>query len=315
MIGRLAGAAALAGAACFGYGLLIESRAFMVRRVRVPVLPAGAPDIRVLHVSDFHLMSRQKAKRAFLSALAGLEPDVVVSTGDNLSEPEALEPLVHDLGRLLQLPGVFVFGSNDYTAPAPKNPLGYLKGSTSREGIEEDRVALPSDKLRAALSAGGWTDVDGKRASVEVLGVTLEFRGTDDAHLGLDDYSLVAGPPSEGTDVTIGVTHAPYSRVLDAMTADGVQLILAGHTHGGQVCVPGWGALTTNCDLPPSQAKGLSILHGPHGHITRLHVSAGVGSSPYAPYRFACPPEVTVLTLTGPEMTDTVQFGYTATRP
>lgn len=309
MIKRLAGAAALAGVACFGYGLLIESRAFRVRRVRVPVLPAGAPNVRVLHVSDLHLMGRQKAKRAFISSLAGLEPDVVVSTGDNLSEPEALEPLVHDLGRLLEVPGVFVFGSNDYTAPALKNPLAYLKGSTSREGVEEGRVALPTERLRAALVEHGWTDVDGRRASVEVHGVTLEFRGTDDAHLALDDYGLVAGPPAPGTDVTIGVTHAPYSRVLDAMTADGVQLILAGHTHGGQVCVPGWGALTTNCDLPPAQAKGLSVHHGPGGGTARLHVSAGVGSSPYAPYRFACPPEVTVLTLTGPEMTEPVQFG------
>jgi predicted MPP superfamily phosphohydrolase len=309
VIGRLARAAALAGAACFGYGVLIESRAFRVRRVRVPVLPAGAPDVRVLHVSDFHLMSRQKAKRAFISALAGLEPDVVVSTGDNLSEPDALEPLVHDLGRLLEVPGVFVFGSNDYTAPAPKNPLGYLKGSTSRDGIEEDRVALPTEKLRAVFAEAGWQDVDGHRARTEAQGITLEFRGTDDAHLGLDDYGLVAGPPSPGVDVTIGVTHAPYSRVLDAMTADGVQLILAGHTHGGQVCIPGWGALTTNCDLPPAQAKGLSVVHGPDGTTAQLHVSAGVGSSPYAPYRFACPPEVTVLTLTGPEMTGTMQFG------
>jgi predicted MPP superfamily phosphohydrolase len=309
VIGRLAGAAALAGAACFGYGVLVESRAFRVRRVRVPVLPAGAPPVRVLHVSDFHLTSGQKAKRAFISALGGLEPDVVVSTGDNLAEPDALEPLLSDLGRLLKVPGVFVFGSNDYTAPAPINPLGYLGRSTERDGVHTERVALPSEKLRAAFTNAGWADLDGHRASLEVCGLKLDFRGTDDAHLGLDDYGRVAGPPAAGTDLTIGVTHAPYRRVLDAMTADGVRLILAGHTHGGQVCVPGWGALTTNCDLPPAQAKGLSTHHGPRGRTSTLHVSAGVGSSPYAPYRFACPPEVTVLTLTGPEMTDPVPFG------
>lgn len=309
MIGRIAGATALAGAACFGYGLMVESRAFRVRRVRVPILPAGAPSVRMLHVSDFHLMSGQKSKRAFISALGGLEPDLVVSTGDNLSEPDALEPLVSDLGRLLEVPGVFVFGSNDYTAPAPINPLGYLGRSTEQDGVHADRVTLPSEKLRAAFTDAGWADLDGRRTSLEVHGLKLEFRGTDDAHLGLDDYGLVAGPPASETDLSIGVTHAPYRRVLDAMTADGVQLILAGHTHGGQVCVPGWGALTTNCDLPPSQAKGLSVHHGPGGHTSTLHVSAGVGSSPYAPYRFACPPEVTVLTLTGPDMTEPVQFG------
>lgn len=309
MIGRWAGAVALAGAACFGYGVLIESRAFRVRRVRVPVLPAGASPIRVLHVSDFHLTSGQKAKRAFIAALAGLEPDVVVSTGDNLAEPAALEPLVNDLGRLLEVPGVFVFGSNDYTAPAPINPLKYLGRSTEQDGVHADRVPLPTERLRAAFTDAGWADLDGRRASLQVRGLLLEFRGTDDAHLGLDDYGLVAGPPAPGTDVAIGVTHAPYRRVLEAMTADGLQLILAGHTHGGQVCVPGWGALTTNCDLPPAQAKGLSAHRGTDGRASLLHVSAGVGSSPYAPYRFACPPEVTVLTLTGPDMTHPVQFG------
>lgn len=309
MIARLAGAAALAGAACFGYGVLVEPRAFRVRRVRVPVLPAGAPPVRVLHVSDFHLTRSQQAKRAFLSALAGLEPDVVVNTGDNLAEPDALEPLLEDLGRLLEAPGVFVFGSNDYTAPAPTNPLKYVGGSTARAGVHEDRVKLPTESLQAAFTDAGWADVNGHRASVEVRGLTLEFRGTDDAHHGLDDYSLVAGPSAPGADLAIGVTHAPYRRVLDAMTADGVPLILAGHTHGGQVCVPGWGALTTNCDLPPAQAKGLSVHHGPDGRTASLHVSAGIGSSPYAPYRFACPPEVTVLTLTGPEMTEAVRFG------
>jgi predicted MPP superfamily phosphohydrolase len=102
----------------------------------------------------------------------------------------------------------------------------------------------------------------------------------------------VAGPPDPTADLTIGVTHAPYRRVLDAMVADALPLILAGHTHGGQVCVPGFGALTTNCDLPWRQAKGVSRWGEAY-----LHVSAGLGTSPYAPVRFACPPEATLLTL------------------
>ncbi|MCL4722555.1 MAG: metallophosphoesterase, partial [Gammaproteobacteria bacterium] len=123
------------------------------------------------------------------------------------------------------------------------------------------------------------------------------LRGTGDAHLHRDDYWQVAGGPAEDADLAIGVTHAPYARVLDAMTADGLPLILAGHTHGGQVRVPGWGALTTNCDLPTAQAKGLSRYEF-EGRTSWLHVSAGVGTSPFAPYRFACPPEVTLITLT-----------------
>lgn len=296
MIGRLAGRLALAGAACVAYGTFIEANAFQVRRVRVPVLPAGSRRIRVLHVSDIHLTTGQRARQRFVQRLAGLEPDLVVNTGDNIAQAEALAPLLDAFGRLLEVPGVFVFGSNDYNAARLTNPLRYLSRPTSRHGTPRDRAELPTDELRAGLSAGGWQDLTGRRVVLEVLGTKLEFRGTDDAHLHRDDYSLVAGKPTPDA-VAIGVTHAPYSRVLDAMTADGLALLFAGHTHGGQVCVPGWGALTTNCDLPLAQAKGLSRYRA-GGRTAWLHVSAGLGSSPFAPYRFACPPEVTLLTLT-----------------
>lgn len=296
MIGRVAGRLALVGAACVAYGL-VEARSFRVRRVTVPVLPPGSPRLRVLHLSDAHLTAGQGPKRAFLSALAGLEPDLVVNTGDNIAHADALEPLLQAYGRLLEVPGVFVFGSNDYSAPKLTNPLGYLARSTTHEGIPDDREDLPTQELRTGLASGGWQDLTGRRATIEVQGVRLELRGTDDAHLHRDDYSLVAGPPAAGTDLAVGVTHAPYARVLDAMAADGLPLLLAGHTHGGQVCVPGWGALTTNCDLPTAQASGLSRFRSGEREPW-LHVSAGIGTSPFAPYRFACPPEVTVLTLT-----------------
>ncbi|MCA0306413.1 MAG: metallophosphoesterase family protein [Actinobacteria bacterium] len=296
MIGKVTGRLALAGAACVAYGFA-EARAFRVRRVSVPVLPAGSEKLRVLHVSDIHLTRGQHAKHRFVSALAGLEPDLVVNTGDNIAHANALEPLLRAYGRLLDVPGVFVFGSNDYTAPKFTNPLSYLARSTSHHGLPEDREHLPTQELRAALASGAWQDINEQRATIEVRGVRLEFRGTDDPHLHHDDYAKVAGRPAKGTDLAIGVTHAPYARVLDAMAVDGLPLLLAGHTHGGQVCLPWWGALTTNCDLPPAQAKGLSRYHA-GDHTSWLHVSAGVGTSPFAPYRFACPPEVTLLTLT-----------------
>lgn len=297
MIAKLAGRFALAGASCVAYGALIEANAFQVRRVHVPVLPAGAQRIRVLHVSDIHLSLGKRARLKFVAALAGLEPDLVVNTGDNLGQAEAMGPLLEAFGRLLNVPGVFVFGSNDYSAPKLTNPLAYLASSTSRHGRPEDRAELPTEELRTGLSSGGWQNLTGRRVTLDVRGTRLEFRGTDDAHLHRDHYSLVAGPPAEDADLAIGVTHAPYSRVLNAMAADGLPLVFAGHTHGGQVCVPGWGALTTNCDLPTSEAKGLSRHRTPNGAIW-LQVSAGLGSSPFAPYRFACPPEVTLLTLT-----------------
>jgi predicted MPP superfamily phosphohydrolase len=76
----------------------------------------------------------------------------------------------------------------------------------------------------------------------------------------------------------------------------GVDVLFAGHTHGGQVCVPGFGALVTNCDLPRKNAKGLSSWEVA-GKTLILNVVAGLGHSIYAPVRFACRPEVRLLTL------------------
>ena len=119
---------------------------------------------------------------------------------------------------------------------------------------------------------------------------------------GATTSGRVAGPADDSADLRLAVTHAPYLRVLDQFARDGYDAIIAGHTHGGQVCLPGVGALTTNCDLDNARAKGL------HRHPVRsapgdpgsswLHVSAGLGTSPYARIRVACRPEATLLTLT-----------------
>ncbi|WP_420176828.1 metallophosphoesterase [Luteococcus sp. OSA5] len=286
------------GAGALGYGVW-EAQQFTLRRVEVPVLPSGQRPLRVLHMSDIHLLPRQTGKLEWVASLAGLEPDLVVNTGDNFCSPDALEPLLDAWGRLLDVPGVFVFGSNDYTMPAFKNPAKYLAGPSKVE--EHTTTPLPFDDLRAAMTSRGWRDLNHHRATLEVAGRRLAFRGTDDAHLKKDDYSLVAGPPDAQADLNIAVTHAPYLRLLDAMAGDQMDMIFAGHTHGGQVCLPFKGALVTNCDLDTERVKGLSqhTASTPAGveHTSWLHVSAGMGSSPFAPYRIACRPEATLLTL------------------
>ena len=141
----------------------------------------------------------------------------------------------------------------------------------------------------------------------------VELVGVDDPHIGYDRYDRVSAPAAPDVALTMGLVHAPYQRVLDAMVADGASVVLAGHTHGGQLAVPGWGALVTNCDLDTRRAKGVSRWWpgagrtGPRGGAAPssqapsdaawLHVSAGLGTSPYAPVRFACRPEATLLTL------------------
>ena len=285
------------GAGCLAYASLVEVRAFTLRRVEVPVLPAGADPVRVLHISDLHLTPQAVARQRWVAGLAGLEPDLVINTGDNLAHPDAVPYVLQSLGRLLDVPGVYVWGSNDYYAPTFKNPLTYLRRPSEPRG--ESKRELPWPDLGAGFRSAGWTDLTDTSTTLEIRGLRLGFRGTDDAHLGRADYRRVAGPVDRSAvDVSLAVTHAPYRSVIDPMAADGHDLIVAGHTHGGQVCIPFYGALVTNCDLDTARVKGLSQ-HTADQHTSWLHVSAGLGTSPYAPVRFACRPEATLLTLTG----------------
>lgn len=287
----------------------VETKLFTLREVTVPVLPTGARDLRVLHVSDLHLIPTQRRKIEWVRSLAELEPDLVVDTGDNLAHVEALEPLLHALDPLLSsTPGAFVMGSNDYYAPVPKNPARYLLPDARMPFGGQARL-LPAGELAAAMRAAGWADLTNRRDVLEVGGVRIDLVGVDDPHLDRDVFPAPVEPapndvPASGPVLRLGVTHAPYRRVLDDMSDDGADLILAGHTHGGQLCVPGFGALVTNCDIDRKRAKGLHGWPGPrpdeHGgdRSTWLHVSAGAGTSPYAQVRFACRPEATLLTLT-----------------
>src|SRR5690606_2485563 len=109
-----------------GYAAGSEVRSFRLRRVTVPVLRPGMAPLRVLHVSDIHMVSGQRAKQRWLRSLAGLRPDFVINTGDNLSDPEAVPETIDALGPLLEFPGAYVFGSNDYYAPVLRNPASYL---------------------------------------------------------------------------------------------------------------------------------------------------------------------------------------------
>lgn len=352
-----AAARALAGTALLGAGVLgyalVEARMPVLRRVDVPVLAAGEEPLTILHLSDLHLTDRTEDRVEWVRALAGLHPDVVVNTGDNLSFASGMEPLRRALEPFLGLPGAFVMGDHDYRATTFKLPARYLRADP-RAGDDpqaEARVAaLPWREVRDLQTSGGWADLCNARGAIAVRGRRIDLVGVDDPHAERDAYPAApeasappgaptpsgpsagpvgpgpagstagAGGPSASEDsrepavrdravrnragrpLRIGATHAPYQRILASMSAEGVDLVLAGHTHGGQLCVPGFGALVTNCDLDRSRASGLSRWPGRPGGPRAadpmyLHVSAGLGTSPYTPVRIACRPEATLLTL------------------
>ena len=283
-------ATAAAGVAGVGYAWGYERKAFRLRRYDVPILPPGAPSLTILHVSDLHATPNQPWKVQWVRGLARLEPDLVVDTGDNLAHRDGVPIVIDALDGLLDRPGVFVPGSNDWFAPKPKNPGRYLLPDRGKR-VHGDR--LPWGDLRTAFTARGWLDLTHRRQRLTLRGLTVEVAGVSDAHLKADHYDRVAGKVADDVDVAIGLSHTPEPRLVDAFTADGFGLVLSGHTHGGQLRVPGVGALVTNCGLERRRARGLS--RWPCGGW--LHVSAGLGTSPYAPVRFACPPEASLLRL------------------
>ena len=292
-----AGMGAAIAAATAVYAIAIERRAFGIRFESLPILPAGSRPIAVLHLADIHMAPWQGRKVEWLQGLRDLEPDLVVNTGDSLGHADGTRALAEALAPFAGIPGVYVHGSNDYFGPTLKNPLRYL----GFPALASPRPShLDIGELERVYGSFGWQNLNNTALRMTVRESELELLGTDDAHIDLDDLGATAGAQSALTgkaDAVLGITHAPYTRVLDGLAALGADALLAGHTHGGQVRVPGGPALVTNSDLPVEHADGLTLWRS-GGRDVPLAVSAGIGTSILAPFRLGTPPEAVLLTLT-----------------
>ena len=290
---------AAAGAAVIGYATVIERNWFALRHLDVPVLRPGTRPVRLLHISDAHLTPGRHRLLSWIRSLDALQPDLVVNTGDSIAHPGAVLPFLEALGPLLDRPGVFVYGSNDLYSPRPKNPARYL-WRTSAKDRRRALPDLPWAELGAGMEAAGWVNANNRCGRLKAGELDIEVGGVHDPHIGRDRYDGIAGPADPAADLRLGVLHSPEPAVLDRFANDGYDLLLAGHTHGGQVCLPWFGPLVTNCGIEPERARGLHR-HPPHAtdddRRPWLHVSAGLGTSPWAPFRLACRPEATLLTL------------------
>ena len=274
--------------------MVVERNWFALREFEIPVLPPGTGPLRVLHISDAHLTPGRKRLMSWIRSLDDLDPHLVVNTGDSIAHRRSVELFLDSLGPLLDRPGVFVLGSNDLYAPQAANPAMYLRGPSSRK-LKKTKPDLPWEKLRDGMAAAGWLDLNNRRGQLTAGGLDVAVAGVHDSHLKRDRYAEVAGRADPGADFRLGIMHSPEPRLLDQFAADGYDLLLAGHTHGGQLCLPWYGTLVTNCGLDRQRARGLH--RHPVGGPAWLHVSAGLGTSPWTPARFACRPEASLLTL------------------
>jgi predicted MPP superfamily phosphohydrolase len=293
-LARSAGLLAAAGAVA-GYASVIERNWFVLRRFDIPVLPAGARPVRVLHISDVHLTPGRARLLSWIRSLDATDPDLVVNTGDSIAHTRAVQPFLDALGPLLDRPGMFVYGSNDLFSPMPKNPARYL-WRTSASDHQRHVPDLPWAELGAGMAAAGWLDLNNRHGRIKAGDLDIEVAGVHDSHIKRDRYAKIAGRADLAADLRLGVLHSPEPRLLDRFAEDGYDLLLAGHTHGGQVRLPGFGTLVTNCGIDRPRARGLSR-HPADAGPAWLHVSAGLGTSPWAPFRFSCRPEATLLTL------------------
>lgn len=281
---RLVALLLVAGVACVAYGIAIERSWYRLRRYDLAILPPGGPQrLVVLHLSDLHFVRRDPKKARFLASLP--PADVTVVTGDFLAEPAGIETAVAAVRAVRgSCASWFVLGSNDHFQPRPLNYFAYFRKRRRRPGAVRGR---PAELIRGLVS-DGWADLTNVRRLAEVNGLPIELLGLDDAHLRWHD--LRVAPRHAPDRLGVAVMHSPDSAPESA--ALGYDLLVAGHTHGGQVRIPGIGALVTNCSMPRRLASGLIQMGS-----AVLHTSPGLGTSKYAPFRFGCRPEATLLEL------------------
>ncbi len=267
--------------------LVAPSRYRLVRRtLGVPGLPAGLHGLTILHISDLHFRRRDSKKLGFIRSLARHPADLVCVTGDLTEDDGGHLDCIAALSSLKGAQGTYaVLGSHDYHWHCLRDVIRHFL-------IPGDRTASgpnSPDRLVEGLQRSGVRVLRNESLRLEVNGAAFRVVGLDDPYLRRHDLAAAMNGAAPD-EFKILFVHTP--EIIEEVVAAGVGLVLTGHTHGGQVRLPGIGALVTHCSLPARLASG-AFTHG----RTVFHLNNGIGFGSYSRLRFFCPPEATLLTI------------------
>jgi predicted MPP superfamily phosphohydrolase len=259
--------------AAFVDGFVIEPARLETKRLSLamPDLPQAFDGLRIAQISDLHLHERMHVHSQIIDAVRAEHPHILVITGDLVDHPgraDVCAAFVRELCQASSAPVFIVRGNWDHRA------------FPTRRSIERWDAEL--------RQAGAHVLVNGS-VRLHRRGDSIWLAGTDDPYFGHADLDATfEDVPQSGFAVVL--THAPedFEELAEFPRA---QLVLAGHTHGGQVRLPIVGALRVPSRYGTRYARGLFRIGD-----TLFYVNAGIGMS-HMPVRFLCRPEFTLLTL------------------
>ena len=265
---------------------LLDRWGFRLEHLHIPC-PALSTPLRILHLSDTHLMPGDKAKQRFVQRVTDADYDFVFLTGDIAEVPEAELLVPGLLSRPPRYGAYAVLGNHDH--------LRMTRREQWAEFITQQlahRRYCDTEAFRRNIEAGGrWKVLINETASHDLDGRQLVIAGVDDPHTNHGDLQKTMHRVKQA-DVLVGLVHVPTD--LASFSQRGFHLVLSGHTHGGQIRLPLIGALRTQCDLPTKYARGLHYVER-----TAVHVSQGLGAGLSVRARFLCPPTAYVITFGG----------------
>lgn len=234
--------------------------------VAIPKLPPGFEGFRLLLLADLHLRRFSPHHNILLKVIEELDPDMICLAGDYAYNDVSL-------------------GAVDkfFTALAHRKVVVGIYGNADHRCFSE-------------RARQGWSRyfpfLDNSSFCLKRQGESLWIAGVDDPHLDFDNLSdALEGIPADAPVILLAHSPEIILRPLDPR----IHLILSGHTHGGQICLPNGKALITNLRIPAKFAAGRHELNG-----VTLYISRGVGAT-RLPLRYGCPPEITLVTLTNGE--------------